>query len=104
MAKRIEIDSNRTKGDLVDQLLEQHELVRRAINGVARTTTADARQEAVEGLRELLALHETAEERIVRPLSRDIDTGEAVAEARREKENESKDVLRQLETLDIASV
>jgi hemerythrin superfamily protein len=105
MAKtKIEIDTNQTKGDLVDQLLEQHELVRRAINGVARTTTAQSRQEAFDALRELLARHETAEEMIVRPLTRDIDNGEAVAEARMDEENESKVVLKELENLDIASV
>src|SRR5947209_17345800 len=105
MAKtKIDIDTSQTKGDLVDQLLEQHEMVRRAINGVARTTTAESRQEAFDALRELLARHETAEEMIVRPLTRDIDNGEAVAEARMEEENESKDVLAELEKLDIPSV
>src|SRR5438270_10571612 len=105
MAKtKITVDTSRTKGDLVDQLLEQHELVRSAINGVARTTTADSRQEAFDALRELLARHETAEEMIVRPLTRDIDNGETVAEARMDEENKSKDVLAELENLDIASV
>jgi hemerythrin superfamily protein len=105
MAKtKIDIDTSQTKGDLVGQLLEQHELVRRAIDGVARTTTAESRQEAFDALRELLARHETAEEMVVRPLTRDIDTGEAVAEARMAEENKSKDVLKKLEKLDIASV
>jgi len=105
MAKtKIEIDTSRTKGDLVDQLLEQHELVRRAIYGVARTTTVESRQEAFGALRELLSRHETAEEMIVRPLTRDINGGEDVAAARMEEENDSKDVLKDLERLDIASV
>jgi len=105
MAKtKIEIDTSRTKGDLVDQLLEQHELVRRAIYGVARTTTVESRQEAFDALRELLSRHETAEEMIVRPLTRDINGGEDVAAARMEEENDSKDVLKDLERLDIASV
>src|SRR4051812_47146286 len=104
MAKKIEIDTSRATGDLVDQLLEQHELVRRAINDVAGTTTAQSRQESFDALRELLARHETAEEMIVRPLTRDIRAGEPVAEARMEEENESKNVLRQLEKLDIDSV
>src|SRR3954449_3440925 len=104
MAKtKIEIDPSQTTGDLVDQLLEQHELVRRAINAVARTTTEESRQEAFDALRELLARHETAEEMIVRPLTRDIDNGETVAEARMDEENESKVVLKELENLDIAS-
>ena len=105
MAKtKIDIDTSQTTGDLVDQLLQQHEMVRRAINSVARTTTAESRQEAFDTLRELLARHETAEEMVVRPLTRDIDNGETVAEARMAEENESKDVLKELENLDIASV
>ena len=105
MAKtKIDIDTSQTTGDLVDQLLQQHEMVRRAINSVARTTTADSRQEAFDTLRELLARHETAEEMVVHPLTRDIDNGKPVAEARMEEENESKYVLKELEKLDIASV
>jgi hemerythrin superfamily protein len=101
---RIDIDTAATKGDLVAQLLTQHEQVRAAIDAVARTTTSEARQEAFDILRKLLARHETAEEMIVRPLTRGIDGGEAVASARMDEENASKDVLAELETLDIASL
>src|SRR3954451_8025343 len=98
------IDTDTTHGDLVAQLLAQHEQVRAAIDKVAKTTTADTRQEAFDELRELLARHETAEEMIVRPLTRGIDQGEAVAAARMDEENKSKDVLAELEKLDIDSV
>jgi hemerythrin superfamily protein len=98
------IDLDKTHGDLVAQLLAQHEQVRAAIDEVAKTTTADSRQEAFDNLRELLARHETAEEMIVRPLTRGLDNGEAVAAARMDEENESKDALAELESLDIASV
>src|SRR5881409_1301775 len=101
---KIEIDPDNIHGDLVSQLLAQHEQVRAAIYAVADTTTAESRQDAFDALRELLARHETAEEMIVRPLTRGIDGGQAVAEARMEEENESKDVLSELEKLDIASV
>src|SRR3954464_8672214 len=105
MAKtKIEIDTSQTTGDLVDQLLQQHEMARTAINGVARTTTAESRQEAFDALRELIDKHETAEEMIVRPLTRETASGEPVAEARMEVENESKDVLKELEPLHSASV
>src|SRR4051794_14430086 len=102
MAK-IEIDTQQTHGDLVEQLLHQHERVRAAIDDVAKTTTAEARQEAFDVLRELLARHETAEEMIVRPLTRGIARGEAVASDRMAEENDSKDVLAELERLNIAS-
>ena len=98
------IDPDTTHGDLVSQLLAQHEQVRTAIDDVARTTTPEDRQEAFDALRELLARHETAEAMIVRPLTRELGRGEAVATARMHEENESKEVLAALEKLDIASV
>jgi len=97
------IDTDNTHGDLVSQLLDQHERIRSAIDGVAKTTTAKTRQQAFDELRELLARHETAEEMIVRPLTRGIDTGDAIASARMQEENKSKDMLAELEDLDIAS-
>jgi len=93
-----------THGDVVAQLLDQHQHVRAAIDDVAKTTTADARQKAFDALRELLARHETAEEMIIRPLTRGVDGGRAIASARMDEENESKVVLAELEKLDIASV
>jgi hemerythrin superfamily protein len=98
------IDFEDRQGDVVAQLLSQHEQVRAAINDVAKTTTAKSRQKAFDALRELLARHETAEEMIIRPLTRGVDGGEAVASARMDEENEAKVVLTELEKLDIASV
>src|SRR3954452_21978402 len=102
-ATNVTIDRDNTKGDVIAQLLAQHELVRSAIDKVAQTKTAAARQRAFDVLRELLARHETAEEMIVRPLTRDLAGGETVASARMEEENKSKDVVAELEKLDVAS-
>ena len=99
----VQINTANTHGDVVSQLLSQHALVRTAIDAVAQTTTPEARQEAFDVLRELLARHETAEEMILRPLTRGIDGGDAIASARMDEENHSKDVLAELEKLDIAS-
>ena len=104
MAKKIVIDLDNPQGDLVTQLLQQHGQVRAAIDAVAKTTTAEARQEAFDALREMLARHETAEEMIVRPLTRRFGNGEVIADARMSEENESKVVLAELENLDIASL
>jgi hemerythrin superfamily protein len=98
------IDFDNRQGDVVAQLLAQHDQVRAAINDVAKTTTAESRQVAFDALRELLARHETAEEMIIRPLTRGIDGAEPVASARMDEENEAKVVLTELEKLDIASV
>src|SRR6185312_830320 len=97
------IDTENTHGDVVAQLLEQHEQVRAAIDGVAKTTTAESRQEAFDRLRELLARHETAEEMIIRPLTRRAVGGEDIADDRMAEENQSKEILADLEKLDIAS-
>lgn len=104
MAKKIVIDLDNPQGDLVTQLLDQHEQVRAAIDAVAKTTTAKARKQAFDELREMLSRHETAEEMIVRPLTRRFDNGDAVANARMDEENTAKEVLAELEHLDIASV
>jgi len=104
MTQTIVIDADTAAGDVVAQLLVQHEQVRTAINVVAETTTAESRQEAFDALRELLVRHETAEEMIVRPITRGIEGGKAVAAARMDEENESKVTLAKLEKLDIASV
>ena len=101
---KVVLDTDTTHGDLVSQLLAQHDQVRAGIDAVAQTTTAASRQKAFDQLRELLARHETAEEMIVRPLTRRIDNGDEVAAARMDEENESKVVLAKLEKLDIASV
>ena len=104
MTQTIVIDTDADRGDVVAQLLIQHEQIRTAINDVAATTTAESRQETFDALRELLARHETAEEMIVRPLTRGIDGGTPVANARMDEENEAKVTLAKLEKLDIASV
>jgi len=103
MAKNV-IDLDNPQGDLVSTLLDQHDQIRAAIDAVAKTKTAAARQKAFDALRETLARHETAEEMVVRPLTRRFDDGDAIADARMNEENESKVVLAELEKLDIASV
>lgn len=104
MTQTIVIDADAKQGDVVAQLLIQHEQIRTAINDVAATTTAESRQDAFDALRELLARHETAEEMIIRPLTRGVEGGDEVAQARMDEENESKVTLAELEKLDIASV
>jgi hemerythrin superfamily protein len=55
-------------------------------------------------LRQLLAVHETAEEMIVHPqVRRQADTGDAIVEARLEEEHGAKELLSQIEKLDITS-
>src|SRR5581483_9099599 len=65
---------------------------------------AESRQETFDQLRELLAVHETAEELILRPITRkDVPGGGEIADARIAEENEAKQVLPELEKLDVSS-
>lgn len=89
-------------GDVVDLLLAQHQQVRTLLQQVA-AATGDTRQQSFDSLREYLARHETAEEMIIRPLTKSVQGGKEVADEVFHEENESKDVLAKLEKLDVDS-
>ena len=89
-------------GDVVAFLRAQHEQIRDLLDRVA-VNTGPARQSSFDDLREFLARHETAEEMVVRPLTRNAPDGEEVSKARFEEENESKRELAKLEVLDVDS-
>jgi hemerythrin superfamily protein len=89
------------EGDVIRTLLEQHARIRDLFEEVSRST-GDQRQRAFDELRALLAVHETAEEMILRPISREA-AGEVVVEARNEEEHQATEVLEQLEKLDVDS-
>jgi len=64
----------------------------------------EAREEPFEALRQLLAVHETAEEMLVHPrVRREVDAGDAIVDARLKEEHEAKELLSQIEKLDITS-
>jgi hemerythrin superfamily protein len=88
--------------DVVGFLMGQHQQVKRLLSEVLETT-GEQRQHAFDEAREMLARHETAEEMIVRPLTRKAPAGDAVAEARMAEENEAKQVLADLEKMDVGS-
>jgi hemerythrin superfamily protein len=88
--------------DVVAFLVAQHEQLTVLLNGVL-AYSGDERQRHFDQAREMLARHETAEEMIVRPLTRDVPNGDAVADARMAEENEAKRVLSRLEKLDVDS-
>jgi hemerythrin superfamily protein len=87
----------------IDFLLGQHQEVEKLLDAV-KTGTGEARQASFDELREMLAVHETAEELILRPVTRkSVEGGAEIADARIAEENEAKDVLSQLEKLDVSS-
>lgn len=88
-------------GDVVALLLEQHAQIRGLFAEIA-VTDAEARKRAFDELRALLAVHEAAEELIVRPVA-EKTAGPGEADARNEEEKEASRVLKQLEGMDVTS-
>ncbi|SHM80060.1 hemerythrin domain-containing protein [Actinacidiphila paucisporea] len=89
------------QGDIVALLLEQHARIRDLFTQV-KNSQGEARQQAFDGLRALLAVHEAAEELVVRPVAKKT-AGEGEAEARNHEEAEATKVLKQLEGMDLSS-
>ena len=88
------------EGDVIRILLEQHARIRDLFQDV-RSAEGEHKQQAFDELRALLAVHETAEEMVLRPVSSEA-AGKAVAEARNDEEAEANVVLKELEKLDVA--
>ncbi|GAA1930085.1 hemerythrin domain-containing protein [Nocardioides marmoribigeumensis] len=88
------------EGDVVAILLEQHQRIEDLLDEVG-TSEGDERQQLFEELRALLAVHETAEEMVLRPVTIDV-AGKDVADARNDEEREANKVLKTLEAVDAA--
>jgi hypothetical protein len=86
--------------DVVGVLLNQHARIR-DLFGEVRTQTGEHKKAAFDELRALLAVHETAEEMIVRPVTTQVDKD--VAAARDHEEDEASRVLRMLEKMEVSS-
>ncbi|MFI0720766.1 hemerythrin domain-containing protein [Streptomyces sp. NPDC021224] len=88
-------------GDVVAVLLTQHARIR-DLFGTVRESRGEGRKEAFDALRALLAVHEVAEEVVVRPVAKH-SAGEREAAARDHEEAEAAAVLRRLEKMDLDS-
>jgi hypothetical protein len=88
-------------GDVIGVLLKQHARIRDLFASV-RGTHGQARREAFDELRSLLAVHEVAEELIVRPVAKKT-AGEDEVNARNAEEAEAAEVLKRLERMDLDS-
>ncbi|WP_436982947.1 hemerythrin domain-containing protein [Streptomyces sp. enrichment culture] len=87
--------------DVVAILLRQHARIR-DLFGEISGAQGDRKREVFDELRGLLAVHETAEEMIVRPAAKDV-AGADEAAARNAEEKEANKTLARLEKMDIAS-
>jgi hemerythrin superfamily protein len=90
--------------DVVEFLKGQHNLIKDMFDDVLSASSDAARREAFVSLRQLLAVHETAEEMVVHPRARgELSHGDEVVDARLKEEHDAKAQLQRLETLDIGS-
>lgn len=87
------------EGDVIRMLLEQHARIRELFADV-KGATGEHKKHAFDELRALLAVHETAEEMVLRPVSAKA-AGQEVVDARNHEEAEANEVLKQLEKLDV---
>lgn len=90
--------------DVVAFLKAQHNLIKDMFDDVLHATETKARQKAFDDLRQLLAVHETAEEMVVHPRARrELDAGDEIVDARLYEEHEAKEQLSKLEKMDTSS-
>ncbi len=90
--------------DVVKFLKDQHNLIKDMFDDVLSASDPKAREKAFTDLRQLLAVHETAEEMVVHPrVRREVATGEEIVDARLREEHEAKQKLSKLESMDVAS-
>ncbi len=89
------------EGDVIRILLEQHARVRELFQDIS-SAEGEHKKHAFDELRAMLAVHETAEEMVLRPVSKEA-AGEAVVDARNHEEAEANKVLKALEDMDVDS-
>ncbi|MDT5093421.1 MAG: hypothetical protein QOH60_2784 [Mycobacterium sp.] len=96
-------DVNSTE-DVVEFLKAQHNLIKDLFDEVFFASDVKARERAFIDLRQLLAVHETAEEMVVHPRARhEMDAGDDIVDARLAEEHEAKIKLQKLESMDVGS-
>lgn len=88
--------------EVVAFLKAQHNLIEDLFDEVLLASDPEAREKPFSALRQLLAVHETAEEMLVHPRVRR-EAGDAIVDARLKEEHTAKELLSQIEKIDITS-
>jgi hemerythrin superfamily protein len=90
--------------EVVAFLKAQHNVIEDMFDEVLLASDPHAREKPFAALRQLLAVHETAEEMVVHPrVRRQVDAGDAIVDARLKEEHEAKALLSHIEKLDVTS-
>ena len=89
--------------EVVAFLKAQHDLIEDMFDEVLHASDPQAREKPFIELRQLLAVHETAEEMVVHPrLRRELEAG-AIVDALLQEEHDAKEQLSRIENIDITS-
>jgi hemerythrin superfamily protein len=90
--------------EVVAFLKAQHNLIEDMFDEVLHASDPRAREKPFVALRQLLAVHETAEEMLVHPrVRREVDAGDAIVDARLKEEHDAKEQLSKIEKIAITS-
>jgi hemerythrin superfamily protein len=90
--------------EVIAFLKAQHNLIEDLFDEVLHATEPQAREQPFVQLRQLLAVHETAEEMVVHPrVRREVDAVDSIVDARLEEEHQAKELLSRIEKIDITS-
>ena len=90
--------------EVIAFLKAQHNLIEDMFDQVLHASDPHAREKPFVQLRQLLAVHETAEEMVVHPrVRREVDASDSIVDARLEEEHEAKELLSRIEKIDITS-
>jgi hemerythrin superfamily protein len=88
-------------GDVIKVLLQQHARIRELFADIT-TANGEHKKQAFDELRALLAAHETAEEMVLRPVSKKV-AGNDIVDAVNAEERAANGVLADLEKMDVDS-
>src|SRR6202007_1687784 len=90
--------------EVIAFLKAQHNLIEDMFDQVFLASAPQAREKPFVQLRQLLAVHETAEEMVVHPrLRRELEAGDAIVDALLQEEHAAKEQLSRIENIDITS-
>jgi Hemerythrin HHE cation binding domain len=87
--------------DLIAAVLEDHAEIKQLFAQVSGAADAKAKEESFGRLVRKLAVHETAEQEVVHPLTRKSNGGEPVSEQRLKEEKEAEVALSELEGMGV---
>src|SRR5437588_10914422 len=90
--------------EVVAFLKAQHNLIEDMFDQVLHASDPQAREKPFIQLRQLLAVHETAEEMVVHPRARrEVEDFGSIVDARLEEEHDAKQLLSSIATFDVTS-